>query len=165
MQLHSKVQEHPTGLPNLQSSPLWAPYETWIKRPQTLLTIFAPSLRLCEIWFNYYFFKLHFVLVMMKCQFLFHFYFSQIFCDFGENFTVVDTNGEQPISNMISSVSKVTQILHKEYKKWAARTLICWVGFQGVYCMIKFLPTTCRSSTFKDYWKSNLSNVELINKQ
>ena len=34
-------------------------------------------------------------------------HFSQIFCDFGESFTVVDTNGEQPISNMISSVSKV----------------------------------------------------------
>lgn len=34
--------------------------------------------------------------------------FGQIFCDFGENFTVVDTNGEQPISNMISSVSKDT---------------------------------------------------------
>ena len=115
--------------------------------------------------YNLTIFKLHFVLVMMKCQFLFHFYFSQIFCDFGESFTVVDTNGEQPISNMISSVSKVTQILHKEYKKWAARTLICWVGFQGVYCMIKFLPSTCRSSTFKDCWKSNLSNVELINKQ
>lgn len=38
-------------------------------------------------------------------QFIF---FSQIFCDFGEGFTVVDTNGEQPISNMISSVTKVT---------------------------------------------------------
>ncbi|RMX55708.1 hypothetical protein pdam_00019099 [Pocillopora damicornis] len=34
--------------------------------------------------------------------------FGQIFCDFGESFTVVDTNGEQPISNMISSVSKDT---------------------------------------------------------
>lgn len=32
--------------------------------------------------------------------------FGQIFCDFGESFTVVDTNGEQPISNMISSVTK-----------------------------------------------------------
>ncbi|CAH3177011.1 unnamed protein product, partial [Porites evermanni] len=32
--------------------------------------------------------------------------FGQIFCDFGESFTVVDTNGEQPVSNMISSVSK-----------------------------------------------------------
>lgn len=35
--------------------------------------------------------------------------FGQIFCDFGESFTVVDTNGEQPVSNMISSVSKDEQ--------------------------------------------------------
>ena len=67
--------------------------------------------------YNLTIFKMHFVLVMVKCQFLSHFYFSQIFCDFGESFTVVDTNGEQPISNMISSVSKVTQILHKEFIK------------------------------------------------
>uniref|UniRef100_G3MM20 E1 ubiquitin-activating enzyme n=1 Tax=Amblyomma maculatum TaxID=34609 RepID=G3MM20_AMBMU len=32
--------------------------------------------------------------------------FGQIFCDFGENFRVVDTNGEQPISVMIASISK-----------------------------------------------------------
>ncbi|KAK3736400.1 hypothetical protein QZH41_017900 [Actinostola sp. cb2023] len=32
--------------------------------------------------------------------------FGQIFCDFGESFSVVDTNGEQPGSNMISSVTK-----------------------------------------------------------
>jgi len=38
--------------------------------------------------------------------------FSQIFCDFGESFTVVDTNGEQPISNMISSVTKVRNMTH-----------------------------------------------------
>jgi len=32
--------------------------------------------------------------------------FAQVFCDFGPNFTVVDTNGESPISAMIASVSK-----------------------------------------------------------
>jgi len=32
--------------------------------------------------------------------------FGQIFCDFGENFTVTDTNGEQPISNMVASITK-----------------------------------------------------------
>ena len=35
-------------------------------------------------------------------------YHRQIFCDFGESFAVVDTNGEQPISNMISAVTKVS---------------------------------------------------------
>ena len=31
----------------------------------------------------------------------------QIFCDFGENFVIYDTNGEQPISNMVASITKV----------------------------------------------------------
>ena len=33
---------------------------------------------------------------------------SQIFCDFGEDFTVIDRDGEQPVSVLISSVTKVT---------------------------------------------------------
>ena len=32
----------------------------------------------------------------------------QIFCDFGESFIVNDVNGEQPISVMVSAVTKVT---------------------------------------------------------
>lgn len=32
--------------------------------------------------------------------------FSQVFCDFGEKFTVVDTNGEPPVSAMVASVSR-----------------------------------------------------------
>jgi len=32
--------------------------------------------------------------------------FGQIFCDFGENFVISDPNGEQPISNMVASVTK-----------------------------------------------------------
>lgn len=32
--------------------------------------------------------------------------FGQLFCGFGEQFSVTDTNGEQPISNMIASVTK-----------------------------------------------------------
>ena len=140
---------------------------SWPRHKSNAWKLYWPYLLLVlnYVKYNITIFKMHFVLVMVKCQFLSHFYFSQIFCDFGESFTVVDTNGEQPISNMISSVSKVTRILHKEYiKKWAARTLICWFGFQGVYCMMKLLPTSCRSPTFNDCWKSNLSNVELINK-
>ena len=33
----------------------------------------------------------------------------QIFCDFGENFAISDTTGEQPISVIISAVSKETK--------------------------------------------------------
>ncbi|GIY15386.1 ubiquitin-like modifier-activating enzyme 1 [Caerostris darwini] len=32
--------------------------------------------------------------------------FGQVFCDFGENFTVHDVKGEQPLSTMIASISK-----------------------------------------------------------
>lgn len=35
--------------------------------------------------------------------------FGQVFCDFGENFTVVDTTGENPISAMVASVSSDTE--------------------------------------------------------
>lgn len=35
--------------------------------------------------------------------------FGQLFCDFGKEFTVYDTNGEQPISNMIAAVTKETE--------------------------------------------------------
>lgn len=33
--------------------------------------------------------------------------FGQIFCDFGDEFTVYDKTGEQPLSAMISAISKV----------------------------------------------------------
>ena len=32
-----------------------------------------------------------------------------IFCDFGEDFTVFDVDGEQPISNMVAGIDKVRQ--------------------------------------------------------
>jgi len=32
--------------------------------------------------------------------------FGQLFCDFGAEFTITDTNGEQPISNMVASITK-----------------------------------------------------------
>ncbi|XP_043258430.1 ubiquitin-like modifier-activating enzyme 1 [Colletes gigas] len=32
--------------------------------------------------------------------------FSQVFCDFGESFAVVDTNGEPPVSAMVASISQ-----------------------------------------------------------
>lgn len=31
--------------------------------------------------------------------------FAQVFCDFGENFTIYDDNGAQPISNMVASIT------------------------------------------------------------
>lgn len=34
--------------------------------------------------------------------------FAQIFCDFGENFTIYDDTGAQPVSNMVASITKDT---------------------------------------------------------
>lgn len=35
--------------------------------------------------------------------------FAQVFCDFGDNFTVYDTNGTQPLSAMIAGITKDTE--------------------------------------------------------
>ena len=34
-----------------------------------------------------------------------------IFCDFGEDFTVYDVDGEQPISNMVAGIDRVNILL------------------------------------------------------
>lgn len=36
--------------------------------------------------------------------------YSQLFCDFGEEFEVLDSDGEMPVSTMIQSITKVIQI-------------------------------------------------------
>lgn len=36
------------------------------------------------------------------------FFCSHLFCDFGEEMVVYDTNGEQPLSAMISMITKVS---------------------------------------------------------
>ena len=119
--------------------------------------------------YNLTIFKLHFVLVMMKCQFLFHFYFSQIFCDFGENFTVVDTNGEQPISNMISSVSKVTQksciknIRNELQGHWfvelAFKECIAWSSFSLLHVGLPLLKTIGKVIWAMLNWLTNNKNL------
>ena len=34
--------------------------------------------------------------------------FGQVFCDFGDDFTVIDVNGEEPLTSMISAITKVS---------------------------------------------------------
>ena len=41
----------------------------------------------------------------------------QIFCDFGEKFVVSDVTGEQPLSVMISAVTKVRRVGGRNRKK------------------------------------------------
>lgn len=43
---------------------------------------------------------------------------SQLFCDFGEEMMVQDTNGEQPLSAMISMITKVgSKVLSETFVK------------------------------------------------
>ena len=45
--------------------------------------------------------------------FCFHFFFRQIFCDFGDSFVVTDTDGEQPVSVLVSAITRVSQpVIH-----------------------------------------------------
>ena len=48
-----------------------------------------------HVWFH----------LLNMCSILF--YFRMIFCDFGEDFTVYDVDGEQPISNMVAGIDRV----------------------------------------------------------
>ena len=34
-------------------------------------------------------------------------FFRELFCDFGESFVINDVDGEEPISNMVASITKV----------------------------------------------------------
>lgn len=66
----------------------------------------------------------------------------QIFCDFGEEFVISDVTGEQPISVIISSVSKVTTLCWLDlaldrdlYFSLSCRT-------QRVWCPVPMKPDT-----------------------
>ena len=37
-----------------------------------------------------------------------YFIFRQVFCDFGESFVVTDPDGEQPLSVLVSSITRVS---------------------------------------------------------
>ena len=41
-------------------------------------------------------------------------FYSQLFCDFGDEMLVLDTNGEQPLSSMISMITKVSLYIWPE---------------------------------------------------
>jgi len=45
------------------------------------------------------------------------FNFSQIFCDFGKDFQVVDTNGENPLTQVVTEISHVC-CFQKQRKKF-----------------------------------------------
>ena len=59
----------------------------------------------------YIFINISIYVCMYVCMYVFNkiylFFFSQIFCDFGESFVVSDVDGEQPTSVLVSAITKV----------------------------------------------------------
>ena len=48
-------------------------------------------------------------LVIVMLMWGFWFFGRELFCDFGDNFVMNDVDGEEPISNMVASITKVRQ--------------------------------------------------------
>ena len=58
------------------------------------------------------------------------FYFCrQLFCDFGESFVVNDTNGEQPMSYMIASVTRVCVLMMEKFYFFFSESIV-WCVFK-----------------------------------
>ena len=60
-----------------------------------------------------------FVKISSHLHFVCNFISSQLFCDFGATFVVSDVTGEQPLSYMIASVSKVGVSMFVMRKNWS----------------------------------------------
>ncbi|XP_015770174.1 PREDICTED: LOW QUALITY PROTEIN: ubiquitin-like modifier-activating enzyme 1 [Acropora digitifera] len=97
--------------------------------------------------------------------------FGQIFCDFGESFTVVDTNGEEPTSNMISSVSKdidgVVTCLDEQRHGYESGDYVTFSEVQGMTELNQCEPRKIRvlgpytfsigdTSGFSDYFRGGV---------
>lgn len=98
--------------------------------------------------------------------------FGQIFCDFGESFTVVDTNGEQPISNMISSISKeadgVVTCLDEQRHGYESGDFVTFSEVQGMTELNQCEPRKIKvlgpytfsigdTSGFSDYFRGGIA--------
>jgi ubiquitin-activating enzyme E1 len=51
--------------------------------------------------------------------------FGVVFCDFGEKFTIYDKDGEEPLSSIVSSITKVSLHLFQTYCKGCPRSSNC----------------------------------------
>ena len=66
-------------------------------------------IHVCTIHHVVYIIIMYYTSFSQHCLvFFFFFCFRQIFCDFGDSFIVSDTDGEQPISVLISSITRVS---------------------------------------------------------
>ncbi|MBN3291066.1 UBA1 enzyme, partial [Polypterus senegalus] len=97
--------------------------------------------------------------------------FGQLFCDFGEEMTVIDTNGEQPLTAMISMITKdeagVVTCLDEARHGFESGDYVTFTEIQGMTelnncdpVQIKVLgPYTfsiCDTSSFSDYVRGGI---------
>uniref|UniRef100_A0A673LRX0 E1 ubiquitin-activating enzyme n=1 Tax=Sinocyclocheilus rhinocerous TaxID=307959 RepID=A0A673LRX0_9TELE len=93
--------------------------------------------------------------------------FGQLFCDFGEEMTVFDTNGEQPLSAMISMITKdsagVVTCLDEARHGFESGDFVTFTEVQGMTELngcdpieIKTLGDICDTSSFSDYVRGGI---------
>ena len=91
------------------------------------------------------------------------FYFSQIFCDFGDNFVVTDVDGEQPITNMVASITKVKKFLTSPLFTYR---ILKYCGFSFFVFVFVFVSDnfTLDSNDFYNWGQTfcHLTNVILV---
>jgi len=78
--------------------------------------------------------------------------FAQVFCDFGDRFTVFDDNGEQPLSVMVSAITK-----NVCYTSFSCKLCVC--SASAVICVsVRFACSALRMQEFLAAW-SNLNTT------
>lgn len=70
--------------------------------------------------------------------------FGQLFCDFGEEMIVYDTNGEQPLSAMISMITKVSPYILLLLLGKKEKLLYCSYSLTQKSCSLLVSPGQCR---------------------
>uniref|UniRef100_A0A674PNQ0 E1 ubiquitin-activating enzyme n=1 Tax=Takifugu rubripes TaxID=31033 RepID=A0A674PNQ0_TAKRU len=102
--------------------------------------------------------------------------FGQLFCDFGEEMIVYDTNGEQPLSAMISMITKdnpgVVTCLDEARHGFESGDYVTFTEIQGMTelngCQpveIKVLGNICDTTGFTDYVRGGIVSQVKIPKK
>lgn len=97
---------------------------------------------------------------------------GQLFCDFGDSFEVRDTDGDPPVSAMISHISKgnpgIVSFTDEESHEFTDGMFVTFSGIQGmtelngcspieIKVRDKYSVTICDTSGFSDYEKSGVA--------
>uniref|UniRef100_A0A8C2X0I0 E1 ubiquitin-activating enzyme n=1 Tax=Cyclopterus lumpus TaxID=8103 RepID=A0A8C2X0I0_CYCLU len=95
--------------------------------------------------------------------------FGQLFCDFGEEMVVYDTNGEQPLSAMISMITKdskgVVTCLDEARHGFESGDYVTFTEVQGMTELNGCQPVEIKTAGFTDYIRGGIvSQVKMPKK-